>query len=71
MKNLKDAKTGVIVGGSRTRTGTKLDDWNGYQIREGIVYHVMLKNMSVISGLHAKISSTMRALKKGFQVTSE
>ena len=71
MKNLKDSKTRVTVGYSRTLTGGKLGNWYGCQKCDGKIHCVTLTNMDVIPGLHANLFSVTRSLQKGFQVTAE
>ena len=55
MTKLKDAKTRVAVGDSRTLTRTKRGDWYVYQRRDVKLHNVTLSNTDVISGLHVNI----------------
>ena len=57
MTNLKDAKTRVTVGDSRTLTGGKGGNLHGYQRHAGKIHCVMLSNAAIISGLHVSIFS--------------
>ena len=52
MTKVKDNKTIVTVGDSRTLTGTKYGDWYGYQICDRKIHRVTLLNTDVIPGLH-------------------
>ena len=71
MKKIKDVKIRVAVRDSRTLTGTKSDNWNGYHARERKINCVTLLNTDVIPGLIANLFSVSRALQNYFQVTSE
>ena len=71
MTNLKDAKKRVTVVDSRTLTGEKRGNWNGWKRRDRKLHGVKLRNMAIIPGLHKNKSSMTRELQKGFQVTPE
>ena len=69
--NLKDAKTRVTVGDSRTLTGGKGGNWHGYQRHAGKIHCVMLSNADIVSGLHVNLFRVMQILQKGFHIMSE
>ena len=71
MMNLKDPKTRVTAGDSRTLTGTKHGDWHFYHRCDGKIHHLTLSNTAAIPGLHTNLFSVTRSLQKGFQVKSE
>ena len=71
MTNIKDTKAKVALGDRKTLTGTKYCDRHIWQKRNKKLHHVTLTNMAVIPGLHPNLSSMMRTLQKGFQLTSE
>ena len=71
MTSLKDSKTRVTIGDSRTLTGEKCGNCRGYQRRDGKLHHVKLSNIAVIPVPYVNILSMVLAQKKGFQVTSE
>ena len=64
MMNLKDTKTKVTVGDCKNLTVTKRGDWHDWKKYNTKLHHVMLKNMDVISGLHADLFSVTRSLQK-------
>ena len=68
---LRYAKTQVTVGDSKTLTGGKHGNWNGYQRCGRKLYRVTLSATSVIKGLHAHLFSMTEPLQQGFQVTPE
>ena len=60
--NVKDTKTRVTVGDSRTLTGQKCVKWHDHQ-RSDIKFHcVSLSNMTVIPGLYTNLFRMKPAL---------
>ena len=71
MTKIKDAKIRVTLRDSRSLTGIKCDNWNGYHIREEKKHCVTLLNTDIIPGIHANLFSVALAQQKYFQVTTK
>ena len=64
MMNLKDFKTQVTIGDSRTLTGTTFGNWHGWQRRDRKIHRVTITNTYVIPCMHENIFSVTQALQK-------
>ena len=67
----KDSEILVTIKDIRTLTGTKHDDWHGFQKCDRKLHHEKLSDTYVTKSQHKNIFSMTRALQKCFQVTSE
>ena len=70
MTKLQEVKKVLKTGNRRTMTGFLQGDRNEYHKIDGKFYLVMCTDTAYIPDLSVNIFSVMRALTKGFNVTS-